>query len=79
MNGAKKIKKISEYQFAYKKGLGCHEAIFSLLSTLQLNISKRRNVFDLFMDLSQAFESYRTRHAVGKIDQDCFEQYIRKC
>jgi hypothetical protein len=49
--------KISECQSGYKRGVGCEDSIFMLLSTIQLNMSKKRNVFALFVDLSNAFDS----------------------
>jgi hypothetical protein len=52
-------KKISDYQAAYRMGYGCEDHIFVLTAALQANVSKRRKVFALFIDLSKAFDSIR--------------------
>lgn len=48
---------ISDYQAAYKKGSGCMDHIFVLNSALQHNVSRRKKVYALFVDLSQAFDT----------------------
>lgn len=53
-----KSNKISDYQAAYKKGNGCMDHIFVLTSALQHNVhEKNREVFALFVGLSQAFDT----------------------
>jgi hypothetical protein len=52
-------KKVSDYQAAYRKGYGCEDHLFVLNAVLQANVSKRRKVFALFIDLSKAFDSIR--------------------
>jgi hypothetical protein len=49
-------KKMSCSQAAYRKGYGCEDHIFVLNSILQLNCSRRRKVYALFIDLSKAFD-----------------------
>lgn len=53
-----KYKIISDYQAAYKKGGGCEGHVFILNSVLKVNIQKpKEKVYDLFVDLSSAFDS----------------------
>jgi hypothetical protein len=51
--------KISDYQAAYRKNYGCEDHIFVLNSAIQANISKKRKLYALFIDLSKAFDSVR--------------------
>jgi hypothetical protein len=66
-----KNKCLSDYQAAYKQGVGCEEHIFVLNAALQMNTSKRRKVYALFVDLSKAFDGIRHRklwsnlHSIG--------------
>jgi hypothetical protein len=49
---------ISEFQGAYKKGVGCQDHVFVLRSALEYQLStKNSKVFALFVDLSKAFEN----------------------
>jgi hypothetical protein len=50
---------ISDYQAAYRKGLGCEDHVFVLNAALQANTSRRRRVYALFIDLSKAFDTVR--------------------
>jgi hypothetical protein len=54
-----KNNKISDYQAAYRKKYGCEDHIFVLNAALQANISNKRRVYALFIDLSKAFDSIR--------------------
>jgi hypothetical protein len=49
-------RKVSCSQPAYRKGYGCEDHVFVLNSILQLNCSKRRKQYALFIDLSKAFD-----------------------
>jgi hypothetical protein len=51
--------KVSDYQAAYRKGKGCEDHIFVLTAALQANVSKRRKLYALFVDLSKAFDCIR--------------------
>jgi hypothetical protein len=56
-----KNKCLTDYQAAYKHGVGCEEHIFVLNAALQMNTSKRRKVNALFVDLSKAYDCIRHR------------------
>jgi hypothetical protein len=54
-----KKSKISHYQAAYRKTYGCEDHVFVLNVAIQYNISRRRKVYALFVDLSKAFDCVR--------------------
>jgi hypothetical protein len=50
--------KISKYQAAYRKGMGCENQVFVLNSILQCKLNtKKGRVYALFVDLSKHFDS----------------------
>jgi hypothetical protein len=59
--------KISEYQAAYRKKYGCEDHIFVLNAAFQANVSRKRKVFALFIDLSKAFDSIRHEKLWSKL------------
>jgi len=53
-----KNSKISMFQAAYRKGMGCESHVFALNSILQSNLQKKGGkVYALFIDLTKAFDS----------------------
>jgi hypothetical protein len=58
---------ISVYQAAYCKRYGCEDHIFFLNAALQTNVSKKRKVFALFTDLSEAYDSIRHHKLWSKL------------
>jgi hypothetical protein len=53
-----KLGKISEFQAAYRKGVGCEDHVFTLNAILQNHLKNKKNVmYALFIDLSKAFDS----------------------
>jgi hypothetical protein len=50
---------ISDYQAAYRKTFGSEDHVFVLNTAIQYNISRRRKLYALFIDLSKAFDSVR--------------------
>jgi hypothetical protein len=53
-----KHKKLSEFQAAYRKGVGCEDHVFVLNSVIENHLKNKKNVlYALFIDLSKAFDS----------------------
>jgi len=42
---------ISHYQAAYRKNYGCEDHVFVLNSILQLDTSRKRNVYAMLLDV----------------------------
>jgi hypothetical protein len=53
-----KYNKVTEFQAAYRKGVGCEDHVFTLNAIIQNHLKNKKNVmFALFIDLSKAFDS----------------------
>jgi hypothetical protein len=62
-----KYTKISDYQAAYVKNYGCEDHIFVLNSAIQANVSKKRKLYALFVDLSKDFDTIRHEKLCKKV------------
>jgi hypothetical protein len=60
--------KVSDYQAAYRKTYGCEDHVFVLNAAIQFNVSRRRKVYALFVDLSKAFDSVRHDKLWAKLE-----------
>jgi hypothetical protein len=59
---SEKYNKVTEYQAAYRKGVGCQHHVFTLNAIFQNHLKNKKNVmYALFIDLSKAFD--RVNHA----------------
>jgi len=58
---------ISEYQAAYKPNTGCSDHVFVLNAAIQSNLAKKRKLYALFVDMSQAFDTVNHKLLWGKL------------
>lgn len=58
---------ISEYQAAYKPNTGCSDHVFVLNAAIQSNLAKKRKLYALFVDMSQAFDTVNHKRLWEKL------------
>jgi len=76
-----KNNKLSNFQFAYRKGMGCEDAVFVLHSiiTKRVKLDKKR-LYSTFIDLSQAFDSIEHTMLWEKMKQKSISsKFIQIC